>query len=85
MHARIDESFTLVYDAIVTRSGAVSALPAAVATGVAVTAPVQAPAVEEPADDASILHDNLAAGAGVLRHWANGHRTPMRPCTTGCR
>ncbi len=65
VHARIDESFTLVYDAIVTRSGAVSALPAAVATGVAVTAPVQAPAVEEPADDASILHDNLAAGAGV--------------------
>lgn len=29
VHARIDESFTLVYDSIVTRSGSVSALPAA--------------------------------------------------------
>jgi polyketide synthase 13 len=63
VHARIDESFTLVYDAIVTRSGAVSALPAAVATGVAVSA--ETVAAPEEADDADILHDNLAAGAGV--------------------
>ncbi|TGD89427.1 acyltransferase domain-containing protein [Mycolicibacterium sp. CH28] len=68
VHARADNgaesSFSLVYDAIVTRSGAVSALPAAVATGVAVTTP--AAAVEaQPEDDASILSDNLAAGAGV--------------------
>jgi len=65
VHARIDESFTLLYDAIVSRSGAVSGLPAAVATGVAVSAP---PALAEPVDesaDADILHDNLAAGAGV--------------------
>ena len=65
VHARIDESFTLVYDAIVSRSGAVSSLPAAVATGVAVSAPT---AVAEPTEenpDADILHDNLAAGAGV--------------------
>ncbi|WP_059014274.1 polyketide synthase Pks13 [Mycobacterium sp. M26] len=65
VHARIDESFTLVYDAIVTRAGAASALPAAVATGVAVSEPVATPAVVEPEEDASILHDNLAAGAGV--------------------
>ncbi len=42
VHARIDESFTLVYDAVVTRSGAVSALPSAVATGVAVAETVSA-------------------------------------------
>ena len=69
VHARVENggesSFALVYDAIVTRSGAVSALPAAVATGVAVTAPVDTPAADEPEDDASILSDNLAAGAGV--------------------
>jgi len=65
VHARIDESFTLVYDAIVSRSGAVSHLPAAVATGVAVSAP---PAVADPVEDspdAEILHDSLAAGAGL--------------------
>ena len=36
VHARIDESFTLVYDAVVSRDGAAAALPTAVATGVAV-------------------------------------------------
>src|SRR5215208_3524125 len=58
VHARIDESFTLVYDAVVSRSGAVAALPSAVATGVAVAeqvsaAPVSAaPAVDD--EDAEI-------------------------------
>ena len=66
VHARIQESFTLVYDAIVSRAGAPSAgLPAAVATGVAVAEPVVAEPQPEPGDDAEILHDNLAAGAGV--------------------
>jgi polyketide synthase 13 len=41
VHARIDESFTLVYDAIVTRAGQVSALPTAVGAGAAI-APVVA-------------------------------------------
>ncbi|MCW1958684.1 MAG: acyltransferase domain-containing protein, partial [Mycobacterium sp.] len=85
VHARIDESFTLVYDAIVTRSGAQSALPAAVATGVAVAESVVAQPGVEPAgsdvaagaapEDAAILHDNLAAGAGVaaqLGKWTPG-------------
>jgi len=66
VHARIEESFTLVYDAIVTRAGAQSVLPAAVATGTATAETAVAPA--EPAEeqaDAEILHDNLAAGAGV--------------------
>lgn len=73
VHARIDESFTLVYDAIVTRSGVTTTLPAAVATGVAVSAPVAEQMEVATADDADILHDTLAAGAGVggsLGKWA---------------
>ncbi|WP_322789306.1 polyketide synthase Pks13 [Mycolicibacterium sarraceniae] len=66
VHARIEESFTLVYDAVVTRGGAASALPSAVA--VAVTAPA-VEAVDEP-DDAEILSDNLAAGAGLAAGFA---------------
>jgi polyketide synthase 13 len=85
VHARIDESFTLVYDAIVTRSGAAAAysgnlagvaLPAAVATGIAVAQPVSDDsAIAEEDPDAAILHDNLAAGAGVgadLGKWSPG-------------
>ncbi|WP_313673650.1 acyltransferase domain-containing protein, partial [Mycolicibacterium sp.] len=78
VHARIEESFTLVYDAIVTRSGAASALPAAVATGVAVaTEPVAVQAEPEPVQDADILHDNLAAGVGVAAQL--GKWTPDGP------
>ena len=67
VHARIDESFTLVYDAVVSRSGTTAALPAAVATGVAVAAetPARGEAGQAEQPDAEILHDNLAAGAGV--------------------
>jgi polyketide synthase 13 len=89
VHARIDESFTLVYDAIVTRSGAAAAysgnpagvaLPAAVATGVAM-APESVVAQAEPDadEDAAILHDNLAAGAGVAAQL--GKWTPDGPET----
>ena len=75
VHARIDESFTLVYDAIVTRSGAVSSLPAAVATGVAVATETVVQQEEPEVEDVAILHDNLAAGAGVaaqLGKWTPG-------------
>ncbi len=75
VHARIDESFTLVYDAIVARAGAAAALPAAVATGVAVAETAVAQPEPEQVDDADILHDNLAAGAGVaaqLGKWTPG-------------
>ncbi|MEX0581666.1 MAG: acyltransferase domain-containing protein, partial [Mycobacterium sp.] len=66
VHARIDESFTLVYDAVVSRSASAgSTLPAAVATGVAVSAQVADPVAVAPVDEAEILHDTLAAGAGV--------------------
>jgi polyketide synthase 13 len=68
VHARIDESFTLVYDAIATRGGAASALPAAVATGIAVSTP--ALATVEDDDDADILQDNLTAGAGLAAGFA---------------
>jgi polyketide synthase 13 len=66
VHARIDESFTLVYDAIVARDGAVGALPVAVATGTGVAEQVSItsePEADEP--DAEILQDNLTAGAGM--------------------
>ncbi|WP_197415818.1 polyketide synthase Pks13 [Mycobacterium sp. IS-1742] len=65
VHARMDESFTLVYDAIVTRGGAAVALPAAVATGTVAAQPESfAPGEPEP-DDAAILSDNLTQGANL--------------------
>ncbi|MEI6251893.1 MAG: polyketide synthase Pks13, partial [Mycobacteriaceae bacterium] len=89
VHARIDESFTLVYDSIVTRSGAAGAgfplsaggaLPAAVATGIAVAQPISGqPETVEEQPDAEILHDNLAAGAGVAAQL--GKWTPDGPET----
>ena len=78
VHARIEESFTLVYDAIVNRGGQTAALPAAVAVGtVALTdAPAlsNVGAVPEAAEataedggdpDAEILHDYLTQGANL--------------------
>lgn len=64
VHARIDESFTLVYDALVTRAGEGGvALPAAVGAGAAITAasngaPV-APEESGPEADAETLTDSL--------------------------
>ncbi len=66
VHARIDESFTLVYDAIVSRDGAAAALPTAVGAGVAVAEQVSAtPAAVEEEEDADILQDNLTQGANL--------------------
>ncbi|MFV1363504.1 polyketide synthase Pks13 [Mycolicibacterium elephantis] len=72
VHARIDESFTLVYDAVVSRDGAVGALPVAVATGAAVGAgQVSAAPADEPEEEAAeILQDNLTAGAGLAAGFA---------------
>jgi polyketide synthase 13 len=70
VHARIDESFTLVYDALVTRAGSHSVLPTAVGAGAAIApsvatvvqteapAPVSAAAPAENAD-AETLSDSL--------------------------
>jgi polyketide synthase 13 len=67
VHARIDESFTLVYDAVVTRAGLDSVLPTAVGAGTAIAAPAVGaagavdlapqPPVEEP--EAETLQDSL--------------------------
>ncbi|HTY31479.1 polyketide synthase Pks13 [Mycobacterium sp.] len=63
VHARIDESFTLVYDALVTRGGSESVLPAAVGAGTAIAAPVNgaASAADAPGEDADTetLADSL--------------------------
>ncbi|MCV7226138.1 polyketide synthase Pks13 [Mycolicibacterium komossense] len=69
VHARIEESFTLVYDAIVTRGGAATALPTAAAAGAAVAGTELVPtstAIEAVVvDDAEILSDNLTQGANL--------------------
>ena len=76
IHARIDESFTLVYDALVSRAGQASVLPTAVGAGAAiavdgqtaVAAPVAEPAAEEPEADA--VTDSLTARqVGALARW----------------
>ena len=64
VHARIDESFTLVYDALMARAGVEGvALPAAVGAGTAIAAPSNgaAAALEAPADgaEAETLTDSL--------------------------
>ncbi|WP_156656439.1 polyketide synthase Pks13 [Mycobacterium sp. 852002-51152_SCH6134967] len=72
VHARIEESFTLVYDAVVSRTGTAAALPVAMATGSAVAEQVSAAPADEPEDDAApeILQDNLTAGAGLAAGFA---------------
>ncbi|MGE2730691.1 polyketide synthase Pks13 [Mycolicibacterium vaccae] len=72
VHARIDESFTLVYDAIVTRGGAQTALPTAVGAGTVAEIASAATPEPEPEDDAAaeILQDNLTAGAGLAAGFA---------------
>jgi polyketide synthase 13 len=65
VHARIDESFTLVYDALVARAGAsVAALPTAVGAGASIAAPATVAAADTPAapveeTDAETLADSL--------------------------
>ncbi|WP_317147837.1 polyketide synthase Pks13 [Mycobacterium sp. 29Ha] len=74
VHARSDNgaesSFTLVYDAVVTRGGQTAALP--VASGAATVAEQVSTAqpVEEEQDDVAILQDNLTAGAGLAASFA---------------
>ncbi|HET7667767.1 MAG TPA: type I polyketide synthase, partial [Mycobacterium sp.] len=68
VHARIGESFTLVYDAVVARAGQAAALPTAVGAGAAMTQPpAEDDAVPDVAaeDNAEILQDNLTQGANL--------------------
>lgn len=63
VHARIEESFTLVYDALVARGGSESVLPVAVGAGTAVAGPVDGVAAAEGAPagqpEAETLTDSL--------------------------
>lgn len=69
VHARIDESFTLVYDAIVTRGGQPGVLPTAVGAGT-VAEIAAAPAVVEEPDTPAFEADNLTAGANIGANFA---------------
>ncbi|CAN5383646.1 polyketide synthase Pks13 [soil metagenome] len=89
VHARIDESFTLVYDAVVSRTGQASSLPVAAAAGVAVGIPgtelVPTTALEAVVvdDDAEILSDHLTQGANLGSGFAKW--SPDSPETVGDR
>jgi polyketide synthase 13 len=75
IHARIDESFTLVYDALVSRAGQASVLPTAVGAGAAIAPAIpqtvtSAPVADE-SDDAGVLTDSLTARQlGGLQRWS---------------
>src|SRR5271166_5948432 len=81
IHARIDESFTLVFDALVSRAGQAAVLPTAVGAGAAiaqtvtvapadVAAPVTEPATDE-SDKAGAVTDSLTARQmGGLARWS---------------
>lgn len=64
VHARIDESFTLVYDAIVARAGQQTALPTAVGAGT-IAEIAGAPVEDEPQETPGFEADNLTAGANL--------------------
>ncbi|WP_448416131.1 polyketide synthase Pks13 [Mycolicibacterium sp. XJ1819] len=70
VHARIEESFTLVYDALVARDGAAAALPTAVGAATVAEQVSTGPAPVEDDAEAEILQDNLAAGAGLAAGFA---------------
>lgn len=69
VHARIGESFTLVYDALVTRAGSESLLPTAVGAGTAIAAAAPAVTPEASVEDLqsetmldSLTNRNLPSG-----------------------
>ena len=58
VHVRIDESFTLVYDALVSRAGSQSVLPAAVGAGASIAAEI--PGAAAPAAPQAAVEDRGA-------------------------
>jgi polyketide synthase 13 len=73
VHARIDESFTLVYDALVSRAGQASVLPTAVGAGSAIAATTAIASAEPVADEpeADTVTDSLTARQlGGLGRWS---------------
>jgi polyketide synthase 13 len=77
VHARIDESFTLVYDALVSRAGQASVLPIATGSGVAaaaiastVTAGPIAETVVEEAEAGTVTDSLTARQLGAISRWS---------------
>ena len=65
VHARVDESFTLVYDALVSRGGVASVLPTAVGAGTAIAAGTAVATVSAtPVGDAPVGDPRVAAISG---------------------
>ena len=62
VHARIDESFTLVYDALVARAGQEAVLPTAVGAGAMISAPAATVPADSPAPADSPIAAAIAAG-----------------------
>jgi polyketide synthase 13 len=62
VHARIDESFTLVYDALVARAGQEAVLPTAVGAGAMISAPAAAVPADSPVAAGSPVAAAIAAG-----------------------
>src|SRR5580693_4078868 len=85
IHARIDESFTLVYDALVSRAGQAAVLPTAVGTGAAIASTVTAAPAEvaesaaDESDKASAVTDSLTARqVGALARWTTDSGETVR-------
>ncbi|CPS33027.1 polyketide synthase Pks13 [Mycobacteroides abscessus] len=88
VHARIGESFTLVYDAVVSRAGQGGALPFATAAGVATNGSAVVSASAAPSDAVAVveeevpeeIHDNLLSGAGAgadFKKWSKESGEPV--------
>lgn len=88
VHARIGESFTLVYDAVVSRAGQGGALPFATAAGVATNGSAVVSASAAPSHAVAVveeevpeeIHDNLLSGAGAgadFKKWSKESGEPV--------
>lgn len=88
VHARIWESFTLVYDAVVSRAGQGGALPFATAAGVATNGSAVVSASAAPSHAVAVveeevpeeIHDNLLSGAGAgadFKKWSKESGEPV--------
>ncbi|WP_372585196.1 polyketide synthase Pks13 [Mycobacteroides abscessus] len=88
VHARIGESFTLVYDAVVSRGGQGGALPFATAVGVATNGSAVVSASAVPSHAVAVveeevpeeIHDNLLSGAGAgadFKKWSKESGEPV--------
>lgn len=88
VHARIGESFTLVYDAVVSRGGQGGALPFATAAGTTTNGSAVVSASAVPSHAVAVveeevpeeIHDNLLSGAGAgadFKKWSKESGEPV--------